>query len=216
MTIKLTYFDARGRAEVIRLILEETKTPYTDELIPLEQWGSLKPTFPLQQLPIYEDGDNYLFQSHAIYRHLGRKHNLYGKNESEHVRCDIIEETCKDIKNVLFGLFWNPEFEKLRDQFESEQLPVFVKQLEKLLIDNSESDIYFVGDSLTYVDVVVWSLLDYIRPFSQASLDESPSLMTFKKAFEERPHIAEYLKSPRRAKTLTVSMAFFGGTQETS
>ncbi len=216
--IKLTYFNVRGRAEIIRLILEETETPYIDEFVTTEQWGKLKPTLPLQQLPVYmdEEDNQLLFQSHAIYRHLARKHNLYGKNEIEHSRCDIVEETCKDIRNALFGLFWNPGFDALRKQFESDQLPVFIQQLEMLLNRNSESDSFFVGSQLTYVDFIVWVLLDSIRPLSQSSLDQSPSLMTFKSNFEKRPRISAYLQSERRPKTITVPRSSFGGNVETS
>ncbi|MGH1469811.1 MAG: glutathione S-transferase family protein [Cellvibrionaceae bacterium] len=218
--IKLTYFNIRGRAEIIRLILEETETPYIDEFVELEQWAALKPTLPLQQLPVYtymdEEGHNLLFQSHAIYRHLARKHNLYGKNETEHTRCDIVEETCKDIRTALFGLFWNPEFDALRKQFESEQLPVFIQQLERLLQRNSESDLCFVGNQLTYVDFIVWALLDCIRPLSPASLDQSSLLTAFKSHFAKRPRINAYLQSERRPKTITVPRAFFGCTVETS
>jgi len=66
MTPLLTYFDVRGRAEVIRLILEETETPYRERRVKVEEWPALKPTMPFGQMPTYAEGDLFIVQSHAI------------------------------------------------------------------------------------------------------------------------------------------------------
>ncbi|MEQ8955976.1 MAG: glutathione S-transferase N-terminal domain-containing protein, partial [Gammaproteobacteria bacterium] len=83
---KITYFDVRGRAEVIRLLLEYTGTAYKERRITLEEWPLEKAAFPLGQLPVYEQGELFINQSHAIYRHLARKYDLYGDSESERIR----------------------------------------------------------------------------------------------------------------------------------
>lgn len=90
---KLTYFDVRGRAEVIRLLLKETGTAYTEHRVSLEEWPTLKSTLAFGQLPLYEENGLVLNQSQAIYRHLGRLFNLYGDNEQERIPCDIEQET---------------------------------------------------------------------------------------------------------------------------
>ncbi len=38
---KVTYFDARGRAEVIRILLEETNPTYHERRISIEEWPEL-------------------------------------------------------------------------------------------------------------------------------------------------------------------------------
>ncbi|HYM36427.1 MAG TPA: glutathione S-transferase [Steroidobacteraceae bacterium] len=215
MTALITYFDVRGRAEVIRLIHEETATPYRERRIAVSEWPALKPTLPFGQMPTYEDGDLFIVQSHAIYRYLARKHNLYGANEREHVRCDIVEEAFVDAQNAIGGFYWNPEFAKKRDEFAATTLTDLLGKLQRLFEQNANSE-YWVGNQLTLADFVAWHSLDYVRPFSQKTLDQFEKLNAFKKYFEARPRIAAYLRSDRRPKTLTVAMAPFGGTPETS
>ena len=215
MTPLLTYFDVRGRAEVVRLILEETATPYRERRVQVSEWPALKPSLPFGQLPTYEDGDLHIVQSHAIYRYLARKHNLYGTNEREHVRVDIVEEAFVDAQNTIGGFYWNPDFATKRDEFEASTLPDLLGKLQRLLEQNTASD-YWVGKQLTLADFVAWHALDYVRPFSQRTLDRFARLSAFKRTFESRPRIAAYLQSERRPKTLTVANAPFGGTPETS
>lgn len=212
----LTYFDVRGRAEVIRLILEETATPYEERRIQVADWPALKPTLPFGQLPTYQDGDLSIVQSHAIYRHLARKHGLYGANEREHIRCDIVEEAFVDAQFTVGSFYSNPDFAKKRDEFEAATLPDLMTKLQRLLEQNEDGTGFWVGDRLSLADFVAWHLLDYVRPFSQRTLDRFAKLSGFKRRFEARPRIAAYLRSERRPKTLTVPMAPFGGTPETS
>lgn len=212
----LTYFDVRGRAEVIRLILEETATPYDERRVQVAEWPALKPTLPFGQLPIYQEGDLSIVQSHAIYRYLARKHGLNGATEREHVRCDVVEEAFVDAQVTVGTFYWNPDFAKKRDEFEATTLPDLLGKLQRLFEQNNDGAGLWVGDRLTLADFVAWHLLDYVRPFSQRTLDRFAALNAFKKRFESRPRIAAYLRSERRPKTLTVPMAPFGGTPETS
>ena len=212
----LTYFAIRGRAEVIRLILEERGVPYQERRIDEEEWATIKPTMPLEQVPVYQECELVIPQSHAIYRYLARKHDLYGKDERERIRCDIVAETFVDAQNTLGGFYWSPQFDDLRAEFERRRLPDLLTRLERLFVQNEGGQGYWVGRALSYVDFCAWHLLDYVRPFSQATLEKFPTLYAFKQRIEARPRIAAYLASGRRPRTLTVSMAPFGGTPETS
>jgi glutathione S-transferase len=216
VTPLLTYFDVRGRAEVVRLILEETGTAYREKRVQMDEWPSLKPKLPFGQLPTYEEGDLFILHSHAIYRHLARVHNLYGRNEREHVCCDLVEETFVDAQTNVGGFFWHPDFATKRDEYERTALPDLLGKLQRLFEQNDRGNGYWVGDNLTYVDFCAWHLLDYVRPFSQKTLDRFEKLNAFKQRIEARPRIAAYLRSDRRPKTLTVAAAPFGGTPETS
>jgi glutathione S-transferase len=216
MTPLLTYFDVRGRAEVIRLILEETGSPYRERRVSMDEWPALKPTLPFGQLPTYEEPGLMILHSHAIYRHLARVHNLYGKNELDRVRCDIVEETFVDAQTNVGGFYWRPDFAEKRDEYEATALPDLLGRLQRLFEQNDNGNGFWVGDDLTYVDFCAWHLLDYVRPFSQKTLDRFEKLNAFKKRIEARPRIAAYLKSARRPKTMTVSIAPFGGSVETS
>ena len=213
---KLTYFDVRGRAEVIRLLLEESGTVYTEHRVSLAEWPTLKPTLAFGQLPLYEEEGLVLNQSQAIYRHLARVFNLYGDNEQERTRCDIVQETFVEAQLNIGGFFWNPEFVKLRDNYEAVELPALLARLQKLFDLNTANSGYWVGRRLSFVDFMAWHTLDYVRALSQKTLDEYPKLARFREFISARPRIAAYLASSRRPATLTVAMSSFGGTPETS
>jgi len=212
----ITYFDVRGRAEVIRLLLEEVGVQYREQRVGLAQWPALKSTLPFGQLPCYEEGPLRIFQSHAIYRYLARKHDLYGRDAAEQVRCDVVQEAFVDAQNDIAGFFWKPDFAVQRAAYEAEQLPQLLNRLQNLLLENRGGEGFWCGEQLSYVDFLAWHFLDYVRAFSPATLQRFALLYAFKLRIETRPRIAAYLASPRRPKTLTVPMAPFGGTPETS
>jgi glutathione S-transferase len=213
---KITYFDVRGRAEVIRLILEETGTPYRERRVQVSEWPALKPSLPFGQMPIYEEGELSIPHSHAIYRYLARKHGLYGENEADRIRCDVVNETFVDAQHALGSFYWSPTFSEKRDDFERNALPALLEKLQRLLVQNDRGQGFWVGRGLSYVDFCAWHFLDYVRPFSQRTLEMFEPLHAFKKRIEGRSRIAAYLASERRPATLTVPMAPFGGTPETS
>jgi hypothetical protein len=50
--IKLTYFPAKGRAEISRLILSYSGVKFTDERLSGEQFGAIKSSLPWGQIPV--------------------------------------------------------------------------------------------------------------------------------------------------------------------
>ena len=108
----LTYFDIRGRAECIRLLLEEVGLAYEDRRITNAEWQDLKPRTPFGQLPLLRLGDVELSQTMAILRHLARAHGLSGNTEAERTRCDIAIEAIRDADQHLGRLVWTPGFEQ--------------------------------------------------------------------------------------------------------
>jgi len=217
---RLTYFDVRGRAEPIRMLMEDAGVAYTDRRIRLEEWAALKPSFPMQQVPVYEEGEGenslYLYHSSVIRRYLARKHGYSGRSEFEGLQCEMVAESILDAQNSIGTLMWNPEFATLRGAYEKETLPAILEKLQRQKDNNTRSRLYWVGDQITYADFLAWCYLDYVRALSTEVLKQFPNLYGFYTGIAERPAIAAYLASDRRAKTLTVPMAPFGGTPETS
>eukprot|EP00069_Balaena_mysticetus_P004346 bmy_17236T0 len=81
---KLTYFNMRGRAEIIRYIFAYLDIKYEDHRIEQSDWPEIKSTLPFGKIPILEvDGLN-LHQSLAIARYLTKNTDLdtyLGENE---------------------------------------------------------------------------------------------------------------------------------------
>jgi len=61
-----------------------------------------------------------------------------------------------------------------------------------------------------------WNVLDCVRPISKETLQKYPTLWHFYTSTAQKPNMQKYLTSDRRPKTITSSMAPFGGTPETS
>jgi glutathione S-transferase len=212
----ITYFKIRGRAEPIRLILEEVGVSYIDHYVDFIGWQDLKPKMPFKVLPSYREGDVLLVESRAIYRYLARKYQLYGRDDMEAVQCDILDEAIRDAEQALGNLFWDKEFSAKAPGFKQNELPITLNNFEQYLGNPALDDAYCVGSSLTFVDFVLWNYLDKVRAFSNKTLLQFPTLCRIKTAVETRPRIHAYLKSERRPATITVSKASFGGTPETS
>nr|XP_034305106.1 probable glutathione S-transferase 8 [Crassostrea gigas] len=101
---KLMYFDTKGRAEVIRLAFAVAGQSFEDKRIPLsmEEWQTVKPTIPQKQLPCLQVDGRLIPQSRAIMRYLAREFGLYGDNNDENTRVDVIIGTAEDfLKSVI-------------------------------------------------------------------------------------------------------------------
>jgi len=95
--VKLTYFNLHGKAEHIRLILHAGKVEFEDKRIEsMEEWGIMKPTTVLGQVPVLNWDGLELVQSNAIARFVAKKVGLAGSTEEDFVHADMILEHCVD------------------------------------------------------------------------------------------------------------------------
>jgi glutathione S-transferase len=123
----LCYWDIRGLAQPIRLLLEYTGTKFEDKHMSCGPapdfdrscWTNVKPTVGLDfaNLPYYIDGEHKITQSNAILRYIARKNGLLGKNEEEMIRVDIMAEQSMDFRNGLVRLAYNPNFDQLKADY---------------------------------------------------------------------------------------------------
>ena len=194
----VTYFDIRARAEPIRLILEETGIQYEDQQITGQEWPKLRADTPFGWLPMYRNGDLEVWQSHAIYRHLARVHGLYGSDEAERIRCDVVEEALADLNSLIGRAPWRPDFNKTRMEFIERELSPVLDHLERFLQTNPVRSSFWVGSSLTFVDLIALSYLDCTGSMFPEAMPGHPGLQEFCSEIARRPRIAAYLRSDRR------------------
>jgi glutathione S-transferase len=156
---KLTYFNGRGRAEIIRLVLTAAGIPFEDVRVPFEDWPKLKQTMPFAQMPVFEiDGKVQLCQSLAVARYLARLYNLAGKTELEQAQADMIIDCVEDMLRpipMFFRIEQDPvKKAELKKKYIEEQMPDFLTKLEALANKLSPGkDHYLVGDSVTWADL---------------------------------------------------------------
>jgi len=194
----LTYFDIRGRAECIRLLLEEIGIPYEDRQITNEDWQRLKPSTPFGQLPLLRIGDVELAQTMAIARHLARTHGLVGESEAERTRCDIAVEAIRDADHALGAIVWTPGFEQSRRSIVENELPKHLIPLERFLSENPAPGAFWAGPSPTLADFIAFDYLENLGALFPGALSSTERLAGFRHEMAQRPHIAAYLDSGRR------------------
>lgn len=113
-----------------------------------------------------------------------------GKTEEERVRVDILAEQSMDFRNGLVRLCYNPNFETLKAEY-------FVA-LETKLAEFTNflgSRKFFAGDSVTFVDFIMYELLDQHRELNKDMI--KGKLAEFLDRIEKLPQIEAYMKSKR-------------------
>ncbi|XP_021487346.1 glutathione S-transferase Mu 6 isoform X1 [Meriones unguiculatus] len=200
MPVILGYWDIRGLGHAIRLLLEYTDTSYEEKRYSMgdapdydrSQWmnDKLKLNLNFPNLPYLIDGSHKITQSNAILRYLGRKHNLCGETEEERIRVDILEKQAMDSRIQMGTLCYSPEFEKRKPEF-LKGLPDQLKLYSEFLGKRP----WFAGDKITFVDFLVYDVLDQHRMFEPTCLDAFANLKDFVARFEGLPKISAYMKT---------------------
>ncbi|XP_054994931.1 glutathione S-transferase Mu 2-like [Sorex araneus] len=202
MAMTLGYWDLRGLAHAIRLLLEYTDTKYEEKKYKMgdapdydrSQWLDEKYKLGLDfpNLPYLIDGARRITQSNAILRYLARKNNLCGETEEEQIRMDILENQIMDSVMQMARTCYSPDYEKLKPDY-LKGLPDTLKQFSQFLGKRP----WFAGDKLTYVDFLAYDLFDKLRMFEPPCLDAFPNLQDFVARFEGLKKISAYMKSSR-------------------
>nr|SAY41336.1 glutathione S-transferase [Gammarus pulex] len=216
----LAYWDIRGLAQPIRLLLEYTNTVFEDKYYVCGEgpaydkscWFDIKFTLGLDfpNLPYYIDGEVKLTESSAILRYLARQHNLLGTSEEERYRADIMEYSICDFRMAFVRLCYGPNFETAKTKY-LKALPEHLKFFSEYLGSRK----WFAGENLTYPDFIAYEIFDQVLLLAPSCLDEFPNIKRFQKQFEELEPIKAYLASSRCIKKrLNNRMAMFGSGVE--
>jgi len=198
---KLTYFNGRGRGEIIRLVLTAAGVPFEDKRIDISDWPTAKPKLGLifNQIPIFEFGDVKMCQSLAIARHLARKYNLAGKSDLDQARADMIIDCIEDAVLQPVPRWSRHEKdaarkEELRKAY-MEKLPDYLDKLQAILVSNNGGNGYFVGDSLTWADLHLVVANGYLELMAglKDPLAKHPKLNELHKRVLEHPKVVQYM-----------------------
>uniref|UniRef100_A0A2I3M4Q3 Glutathione S-transferase n=1 Tax=Papio anubis TaxID=9555 RepID=A0A2I3M4Q3_PAPAN len=202
MPMTLGYWNIRGLAHSIRLLLEYTGSSYEEKKYTMgdapdydrSQWLNEKFKLGLDfpNLPYLIDGTHKITQSNAILRYIARKHNLCGETEKEKIREDILENQLMDNRMQLARLCYDPDFEKLKPEY-LEGLPEMLKLYSQFLGKQP----WFLGDKITFVDFIAYDVLERNQVFEPSCLDAFPNLKDFISRFEASLKISAYMKSSR-------------------
>jgi glutathione S-transferase len=194
---KLTYFNGRGRAEIIRLVLVTAGVPFEDNRIDRNEFAAKKSSLPFGQIPLFEFGDVKMSQSLSIARFLARKYNLAGKTDLDQARADMVVDCIEDAWKPVpaFNHLEQVKKEELKKKYIEEQLPAFLDKLEALLVSNNGGDGYFVGDSLTWADLYLVRANGALELTVglQSPLSKHPKLNALYQRILSHPNIGPYM-----------------------
>ena len=154
--IKLTYFNARGRAEVSRLMLAHKGVEYEDCRITRDQWPELKPKTPFGGIPLLQYNGLELAQSMTIARFLARELNLSGKTRCEEAQVDMVVDCMVDLVGARYkAVFEKDETKKaeLMDKMLKETVTPAMANLEAILAKNGGK--YMVGNDVSLPSLFV-------------------------------------------------------------
>lgn len=200
---KLTYFNVRGKAEVIRILFAVAGVDYEDVRLDYASWpGNYKESLelPFGQLPVLSIDGTLYCQSASIGRYLAEKFGLAGKTDLDKLRADMIVHCGEDFQGAMSPIYHDQDEEHKAlsiKKFQEVNLPTYCENFEKLLKQNSGGDGYYVGDSLTWADIAIYQivmsfvLILGIEP--STFIDNYPKLKALCERVEKTPRIAAWI-----------------------
>jgi glutathione S-transferase len=197
-TYKLYYFNIRGRGEVARLIFAAAGQKFEDVRIEFDQWPTLKPQMPLGQLPVLEFNGIQLPQSITIARFLAKQFQLAGKDEFDRAKVDAVVDTIVDLMMEFIPTRREEDQTKKQElikKFFAETLPKYLKNLEVLSKLYGNGGRFFVGNNLTWADLLFYDMSETLLQSDGSCLENYPWLKQNRAEVEKQPRINHYLKN---------------------
>lgn len=213
----LGYWDLRGLAEPIRLMLEHAGVEYDQKLYVCgdapeykrNMWTDIKESMGMDfpNLPYYEDGDLKLCESWAIMRHVARKNDLLAADDVANALCDQAQGVVQDFRMQFVMMCYRPGFEENKKNFFA-QLPAKMQRFDAYLAKHK----WLSGDKLTYVDFAFAEILDQLQMMESDVYSKYTNVAEYLKNFMTQDKIAAYRSSDRFKKyPCNNKMAHWGG-----
>ena len=196
-TYKLTYFDARGRAEVIRLIFAQAGVEYEDNRLTSEQWAEFKPRTPYGVIPVLEVDGKKVAGSVPIARYLAKRFGMAGEDDMAALILDGAVDAVKDLVQKFGATFKEKDEEKkaaLKKDLTEYVIPRVLGGLEKLAAANNCVEGWFYGPKVSYADFYFSHFVTYLQGDVPDLLDKYPALKKLNKSVTTLPNIAKWIK----------------------
>lgn len=202
-TFKLTYFNAPGRAESIRVAFFLSDVPFEDHRLSFPEFMALKAegTFPLGSLPVLEvDGVAYT-QTAAMLRFVAKlgQSGLYPSDPMKAFLVDSALDTFNDtLSTALVPSFYEQDMGKkleLRADFAAGPMKRCFGYVEGLLARSGGP--FVAGDTMSIADVVIGLQIAQIRAggldgITVEHLADYPRLNALADAYAADPRIVKY------------------------
>ena len=225
MKYQLFYWDGlQGRGEFVRLALEQAGAPYTDVARGAEADGlgtqamlallaSTTEPHPPFAPPFLKHGDLIVSHVANILQYLGPKLRLAPKPANLRIWAHSLQLTITDIvaevhdthHPIASGKYYEDQKEEARARaadFLRNRMPKYLGYFEQILQQNPHGHRHAVADTLTYVDLSLFQLIEGLRyAFPRATKKfekQYPAVLRLHAMVKQLPNIARYLASDRR------------------
>lgn len=222
MAFELYYWDGiQGRGEFVRLALEHAGADYvdvtrepdrgTDEMMQFID-SSSEAHIPFAP-PFLKDGGQLVSHVANILLYLGPRLDLAPRDEDARWFANGLQLTITDFvaevhdthHPIATSKYYEDQKEEAKaraSEFVMNRLPKFLGYFERVLKQNPVQGGHLVGDSLSYVDLSMFQMIEglvYAFPKAMKHHDiRYPGLARLHDRVKDGPAIASYLASPRR------------------
>ena len=197
-TYKLTYFDGRGRAEIIRFVFAQAGVKYEDNRIEGAKWPVLKPNTPFGTLPILEVDGAMLGGSIPIARFVAQRCGVAGSNDVENAMIDGICDSAMGMLDTVVDTYLLEKDEEKKAATKKKILETTIPNclgfLEKQINTNKSPGGWLVGSKVTYADFYLYTATNMLKAVDEKVLEKFPAITKMKEAVEALPNIAKWLK----------------------
>jgi glutathione S-transferase len=198
--IALTYFNAPGRAEPVRIALRIAQVPFTDNRIDYHQFGALKAdgSLPIGSVPILAVDDLVLPQTAAMLRYAARlgDGSLYPTDAFEAFLVDSVVDSFNDtLSGALSPSYREQDPEKrlaMRRAFVEGTMTRVLTHLEGLLARSGGP--FLLGARMTIADLLVGNQVVQLQSgrldgITAADLAPWPRVVALAAAYEAEPRV---------------------------
>ena len=190
---KLYYFPGRGAAEPTRLLFAHKEIKYEDIRIAGEDWQKEKPNMPFGVMPVLEEDGKKLGGSVIMLRYLGEKYGLAGSSAWDNAWLANISDFIKDLQTEMSKVRYEKDEarkQELQKRFREEVSPKFLGKLNEMTASNG----YLCCGRLTWPDLHLYCILDYVLQMNPDALASYPGLTNQRKNVEADPNISKWIK----------------------
>lgn len=206
--LKLTYFNAPGRAEPVRVALTLAKIPFEDHRVDFPGFIALREQgiLPLGSVPILEVDGFTFTQTAAMLRYVARLASALGTAElypDDPMEAFVVDSAIDTVNDTLSNALMPSMFERdpdkklaMRKSFVEGPMARSFRYLDGLL--QRSGGPFFCGARLTIADLLVANQLMQIRSgrldgIGPEALAAYPALSTLLDAYLAEPRVLAYL-----------------------
>ena len=199
-SIKLTYFNLRGRGELPRLLLAYGGVQYEDERISVpwvdtKPWEDLKPATPFGQLPVMVWDKEEIAQCLGVSRFLAKEFGLAGRTNLECAQADEIVYAVQDA--LAYG--WDAMFDEdegrkktMLEKYRKEIVPNILQKVEARLVKRGGQ--FLVGNMLTWADIQTFFFCSELGLTWDQGVDDYPGVSGLVRRVGDLPNIQEWVQ----------------------